>query len=54
MPTYKLYYLKFRGIGEPIRLLLHSVQQDFEDCRLDSFDEVNQRKDEFPFGKVDI
>lgn len=33
--TYKLLYLNLRGFGEPIRLLLHYKNVEFEDVRFD-------------------
>lgn len=52
MPVYKFYYLSAKGLGEPIRLLFHYKNQEFEDCRVGSLEDVANRKDEFPFGKV--
>ncbi|KAI6176327.1 Glutathione S-transferase [Aphelenchoides bicaudatus] len=42
MPSYKLYYLYFKGLGEPIHV------------RLESFEAVAKLKDEFPYEKVPV
>uniref|UniRef100_A0A146LSX5 glutathione transferase n=1 Tax=Lygus hesperus TaxID=30085 RepID=A0A146LSX5_LYGHE len=51
MPTYKLTYFDVRALGEPIRMLLTYMGQEFEDVRL-TFDEWMKIKSTSPFGKL--
>jgi hypothetical protein len=47
-PNYELKYLNIRGIGEPIRLILHHLEIPFKDTHIDLFEEwpiVKQGKD---------
>uniref|UniRef100_A0A914EBX8 glutathione transferase n=1 Tax=Acrobeloides nanus TaxID=290746 RepID=A0A914EBX8_9BILA len=55
MVHYKLQYFDLRGLGEPIRLILHYVGQDFEEERLDYFsDEWLEFKEKTPYGHLPI
>ena len=53
--SYKLYYFKARGRGEQIRVLLHALEQPFEDIRLSppEFMELKQQGvAKLPFGSM--
>nr|CAD7411034.1 unnamed protein product [Timema poppensis] len=52
-PKYKLTYLNFIGIGEPIRFLLSYGKQEFEDERIE-FELWPAFKSSMPFGKTPV
>nr|CAD7573684.1 unnamed protein product [Timema californicum] len=52
-PKYKLTYLNFIGIGEPIRFLLSYGKQEFEDERIE-FELWPDFKSSMPFGKTPV
>lgn len=50
----RLTYFDLRGRAEPIRLLLHATQSEFEDKRIVSGDEWSALKPTLPFGVMPI
>lgn len=48
MPTYKLTYFDVRALGEPIRMLLTYMGQDFEDVRLKFEDWIKIKPCRYP------
>lgn len=52
-PQYKLHYFDFRGLGDPIRLILNHAGVPFEDHRI-TMDKWPQLKPTMPFGKVPV
>ena len=53
--SYKLYYFPFRGRGEQVRLLLHALEQPFEDERIRRATFVEMKKEgagRLAFGSV--
>ncbi|CAD5216298.1 unnamed protein product [Bursaphelenchus okinawaensis] len=53
MVQYKFTYGKARGLGEPVRLLLHYAGVPFEDERIE-FGQVQEMRDELPFGQIPL
>ncbi|XP_021962915.1 glutathione S-transferase [Folsomia candida] len=52
-PKFKLTYFNFRWLAEPIRYILHYVEEDFEDHRIE-MDDWEKVKAEYPYGKVPV
>ncbi|KAH7693909.1 CRE-GST-36 protein [Aphelenchoides avenae] len=52
-PHYKLHYFSLRARGEPIRLLLHYLDQPFEDVTF-SFQEWASIKPTMPLRQVPV
>jgi len=53
MPTYKVTYFNVKALGEPIRMLLSYLGEDFEDIRINGED-WPKLKDQTPFGKLPL
>lgn len=53
MVQYKLHYFDGRGLGEPIRLLLHYKAEPFEDIRFTQ-DKWPDMKSKYFYGKVPV
>ncbi|KAH7696596.1 Glutathione S-transferase 1, partial [Aphelenchoides avenae] len=50
---YRLYYGDLRGLGEPARMILHYVNEPFDDVRL-SMEGFAETKKKFPFQKMPV
>jgi len=53
MVHYKLFYFPFKGLGEPVRLLLTHAKVEFEDIRVSS-DEWPKHKEDMPMGQMPV
>ncbi|CAD5221770.1 unnamed protein product [Bursaphelenchus okinawaensis] len=53
MPDYKFYYFNVRGIGEPVRMVMHYGNIEFEDVRIEQKDWRNY-KNKMPQGTVPV
>lgn len=53
MPTYKLIYFNFTGLGEPIRFLLHQSGIQFEDSRIE-FEDWAKLKSQMPMAQLPV
>jgi len=53
MAEYKLIYLDFAALGEPIRWVLKLAGKEFEEERI-PFEEFSKHKSRFPLGQVPI
>jgi len=52
---FKLTYFNFRWLAEPIRYILHFVEEDFEDKRIEMEEwEKEKLKTEYPYGKLPV
>lgn len=52
-PKYKLSYMNYRWLAEPIRYIFKYVEEDFEDNRVEK-DDWEKVKNEYPYGRLPV